>query len=208
LGVYTLAKALNINDKKIFDALSEYRGAWRRMEYRGELRIMNNKLRITNENSIIHNSSFIIPVYDDYAHHPTEIKATLAGIRQKWPKSAIICVFQPHQEKRLKSLFKEFAGAFDDADTLILLDIFKVKGREETKQSVNSQKLAEAIKRKSPINVLYLKSANWRTKNLSKTLKQIIIQNQHKSVLNQHKSALVIMMGAGDIYKMTDKLIK
>jgi len=198
LGVYTLAKALNINDKKIFDALSEYRGAWRRMEFRGQLKI----------DPPVGGCKLKIDLYDDYAHHPTEIKATLAGIRQKWPKSAIICVFQPHQEKRLKSLFKEFAGAFDDADTLILLDIFKVKGREETKQSVNSQKLAEAIKRKSPINVLYLKSANWRTKNLSKTLKQIIIQNQHKSVLNQHKSALVIMMGAGDIYKMTDKLIK
>ena len=110
---------------------------------------ISRKFKIKNKKSIIHNSKFIIPIYDDYAHHPTEIKATLAGIRSKWPKSAIICVFQPHQEKRLKSLFKEFTGAFDDADALILLDIFKVKGREETKQSVDSLKLAEAIKKEN-----------------------------------------------------------
>ncbi len=211
LGVCALAKAFNIKEKIILKALSGYHGAWRRMEYRGELRIMNNELRKKNKTKnkkndfIIHNSSFIIPVYDDYAHHPTEIKATLAGVRQKWPKSAIICVFQPHQEKRLKSLFKEFTGAFDDADTLILLDIFKVKGREETFSDVNSQKLAEAIKTppagrqgKSPINVIYLKNP----KNLKKEINNII----HNSSFIIHNS-IVIMMGAGDIYKLTDDLI-
>ncbi|MEK7553478.1 MAG: UDP-N-acetylmuramate--L-alanine ligase [Patescibacteria group bacterium] len=193
-AVYFLSKSLGIKENIILKALSEYRGAWRRMEYRGNL-----KLRI--KKSIIHNSKFIIPIYDDYAHHPTEIKATLAGIRSKWPKSAIICVFQPHQEKRLKSLFKEFTGAFDDADALILLDIFKVKGREETKQSVDSLKLAEAIKkRKFPVNVLYLKNP----KNLKKEIKNIIL-NSKSHILNS--SIIIIMMGAGDIYHHTKRLL-
>ncbi len=197
LGAYTLAKALNINDEKIFNALSGYHGAWRRMEFRGELKIKNNEL-IIKQKGIIHNSKFMIPVYDDYAHHPTEIKATLTGIRSKWPKSVIICVFQPHQEKRLKSLFKEFTGAFDNANTLILLDIFKVKGRDETLPDINSQKLAEAIKkRKSSINVLYLKNP----KNLKKEIQNILQTTNYKL------QTIIIMMGAGDIYKMTNKLI-
>jgi len=191
LGVYTLAKILRVKENVIFRALSEYRGAWRRMEYRGKFKIQNSK--------------FKIDVYDDYAHHPTEIKATLAGIRLKWPKSVIICVFQPHQEKRLKSLFREFIEAFDNSDVLILLDIFKVKGREETKQSVNSQKLAEAIKKKTSLNVLYLKNP----KNLKNILVKIINSLcPHNSASSLHSSAMIVMMGAGDIYKMTDKLIK
>lgn len=189
LAAYTLAKALGIKEKDIFNAINGYRGAWRRMEHRGFA-----KLRIKN-------SEFRIPTYDDYAHHPTEIKATLAGIAQKWPKTAIICVFQPHQAQRLSALFKEFTSAFDNADVLILLDIFKVKGRDEVSQNVNSKSLAEAIKkRKSPVNVLYLKNPN----NLKKEIENIITLSPNPYPLNP----IVIMMGAGDIYKMTDKLVK
>jgi UDP-N-acetylmuramate--alanine ligase len=204
-AAYALAKALGIKEKDIFDAISGYRGAWRRMELKGELRIMNNELRKKlktknkKDNSIIHNSSFIIPVYDDYAHHPTEIRATLAGIARKWPQTAIICVFQPHQAQRLSALFKEFTGAFDSADVLILLDIFKVKGRDVSTRDVNSKKLAEAIKkRKLSPNVLYLKNP----KDLKKEIKNLL--NSKSYILNP----VIIMMGAGDVYKMTDKLIK
>lgn len=198
-AAYTLAKALGIKEKDIFNAISGYRGAWRRMELRGELRIKNKELRI-KQNGIIHNSKFIIPVYDDYAHHPTEIKATLAGIAQKWPKTAIICVFQPHQAQRLSALFKEFTGAFDNADVLVLLDIFKVKGRDEVSYNINSKKLAEAIKkRKSSPAVLYLENSN----NLKKEINNILLYPKPYTL-----NPIVVMMGAGDIYKMTDKLIK
>ncbi len=187
MAVYTLAKALGVKDNVIFSALSEYRGAWRRMEFRGQFKISNLKFKIL--------------VFDDYAHHPTEIKATLSAFRQKYPKSRIICVFQPHQEKRLKALFNEFSRAFDDANDLILLDFYKVKGRDELPQGVNSQKLAKAIqKRKSSPSVLYLKNH----KNLRKVLRKII----HASCFMIHDSCIIVMMGAGDIYKMTDKLIK
>ncbi|PIU98483.1 hypothetical protein COS61_01110, partial [Candidatus Wolfebacteria bacterium CG03_land_8_20_14_0_80_40_12] len=93
LAVYTLAKALNIKEKDIFASLSSYRGAWRRMEYKGRFKVKGLR--------------FKVKVFDDYAHHPTEVKATLAGIARKWPKSRLICVFQPHQAKRLSLLFKD-----------------------------------------------------------------------------------------------------
>ena len=187
LAAYTLAKVLGIKEKDIFNAVSGYRGAWRRMEYRGQLKAISYKLKAD--------------IYDDYAHHPTEIKATLAGIAQKWPKTAIICVFQPHQAQRLSALFKEFTGAFDNADVLILLDIFKVKGRDNVSHNINSKKLTEAIKkRKSSPTVLYLKNP----KNLKKEIKNSL--NSKSYILNSR--AIIIMMGAGDIYKLTDKLIR
>ncbi len=183
LGAFKLAESLGVNEKFILAALSKYRGAWRRMEYKGQLKIPNFK--------------FQIPVYDDYGHHPTEVRATLQGFREKFPKHRLICVFQPHQIERLKLLFKEFTEAFDEADTLILLDIYKVKGREsEVSHNVSSEKLAQAIlkRRNGPKEVIYLP----HSKDLEHVISSILILN----------SAVVVMMGAGDIVNLTPKLLK
>lgn len=197
LAVYALAKTLNIKEKVILKALSEYNGAWRRMEYKGKFSISN----------LPASGQFSISVYDDYAHHPSKIKAALAGYREKYLNYKIICVFQPHQADRLKKLFKDFTNSFDEADYLILLDVFKVRGRDPStssgqvmSQNINSSHLAEAIKRKksSPI-VLYLNNP----KNLKKTIENIIILHSKPYILNP----IVIMMGAGDIYTYTNKLI-
>ena len=190
LGVYKLAKALGIKEKDILKAFSRYHGAWRRMEYRGNLKL-----------SARGGSAFggKIPVYDDYAHHPTEIKATLGAFREKFPKSKIICAFQPHQQERLKGLFKEFSFAFDEADTLILLNIFKVAGREKNevrsmKHEVSSKILAEAIrKRKGSPRVIYLPHPTRLRQTLNKLIKD-------KSV--------IVMMGAGDIVNLTPRLLR
>lgn len=201
LAVYELSRLMNIKEKDIFGALGSFHGAWRRMEYRGNLKSQISKLKTS--------------VYDDYAHHPTEIKATLSGIAQKWPKRTLICVFQPHQTKRLASLFKEFSEAFDDANALILLDVFKVRGRDKVSQNVNSKTLAKAIKnrvskfeiRNSKLkNIIYLPHS--QQKNIKKVLENIICshsQHSHKFVDSHY---ILVMMGAGDIYKMTDKLVR
>ena len=194
LAVYALAKTLNIKEKDILKALNKYNGAWRRMEYKGNLKFQSASTNLGGWRT-----KFKIPIYDDYAHHPSKIKAALAGFREKYPDSKIICVFQPHQIDRLKRLFKDFTNSFDKADYLILLDIFKVKGREnKVSQDINSEKLAHAIKkRKSSANVLYLKNP----KNLKKEIENVI-QN------SKIKNSIVIMMGAGDIYTYTNNLIK
>ena len=200
LAVYVLAKALKIKDKDIFNVINRYRGAWRRMEYRGQA-----KFRIQN-------AEFKIPVYDDYAHHPTEIKATLSGIAQKWPKSTLICVFQPHQAQRLSLLFGDFVRAFDSANTLVLLDIFKVRGRDKVSQNVSSKKLAEAInKRLSKSKNIKLKKIihlpYFNQKQLPKLLKEIIKNISVNQRTHPRQSAIIVMMGAGDIYKITNGLI-
>lgn len=204
LGAFQLAKSFGIKEKIILKALSKYGGAWRRMEYKGELRIMNDELwKKKNENDklIIHNSQFIIPVYDDYAHHPTEIKATLKAFKEKYPKSLLICVFQPHQNRRLSILFKEFTSVFDEADILILLDIYKVSGRDKVSHNINSRKLAQAIskRRNRPKEVIYLPYPA----KIKKLIQKILKANEAKKL-----KAVIVMMGAGDIYNLTGKLIR
>ena len=98
-------------------ALAKYRGAERRMEYRGEL-----------------NGS---PVYDDYAHHPDQIRATLAGARDLVPKGGrLVCVYQPHTFSRTAGLFSGFAAAFEGTDLLLLSDIYAA--RETDRQGVSA----------------------------------------------------------------------
>ncbi len=208
LAVYVLSRVLGVKEGNIFNALNSYRGAWRRMEYRGNLKTKNLKLKTE--------------IYDDYAHHPTEIKATLSGIAQKWTKAHLICVFQPHQAKRLRSLFKEFITAFDDADSLILFDIYKVPGRDKVSQNISSEILKRAIERRlqvlrqaqnrkkhpkiAPIRlktVLYLPSPN----KLKDALKKLI-QAKSLTAKSYKLKAIVVMMGAGDIYQLTNSLIK
>ncbi len=192
LAVYTLARHLNINEKIIFSALKRYRGSWRRFEYRGKL-----KYKILN-------TKYYIPVYDDYAHHPTEIAATLQAFREKFPKSHLICVFQPHQAKRLKLLFKEFTHAFNDADTLVLLPVYKVAGRDRVSPRYDSRALAKKIE-----GALYLSNPA----KLPKMIRKIIID--HWKLSSEGGSAsggkienyVVVMMGAGTIVEETDKLL-
>ena len=175
LAVYKLGKALGIPESKTLSALGAYRGAWRRMEYRGTF------------------GSAL--VYDDYAHHPTEIKATLQAFREKYPHKKILCVFQPHQAKRLKALFKEFTMAFKDADKTLILPIYKVAGRDEKPGRFDSQALARAVQKREPHKLFFYLA---EPRNLKKAIRALA------APLSDH---VIIMMGAGDIVNFTGSLI-
>lgn len=181
LSAYAIAKKLKIPEAIILKALSKYRGAWRRMEYRGIMKL-NPKPQIPGPR-----------VYDDYAHHPTEIRATLAGFREKWPKNVIICVFQPHQVQRLKLLFNDFKTAFKDADKTVILPTYEVAGREKYAAGNLSEKLAKEI------GAIYIK-------NPKRELKKVL----RKTLLAKHYwlNPIVIVMGAGSIVNLTPKIIE
>jgi UDP-N-acetylmuramate--alanine ligase len=184
-AVYELGKLLKIPEKKALAVLGSYQGAWRRMEYRGTSSFATD----TGKTRAL--------IYDDYAHHPTEIRATLQAFREKFPNRSIICVFQPHQAKRLQVLFKEFVSAFNDDDILVLLPFYKVAGRDEKESNITSEKLAHAIAKKYPRKRLYyLANPNTIKKSLNKIISADGIEKP-----------VIIMMGAGDILKYTDLLL-
>lgn len=175
LAALAVARALKIPDKLSFKTLSEYRGAWRRFEIK---------------KGSLGNKKFII--ISDYAHHPTEIKATLEAAQEKFSDRRIWCIFQPHQYQRTFYLFDDFVKVFSRAlqhlNKLIITDIYDVAGREEgeIKKKINSRKL---IKKIDNARAIYLSKG--RIKNyLEKNLK---------------KGEVVIIMGAGDIYKLVSE---
>ncbi len=124
LAVTALADYFSINPVLTKNILSNFSGANRRFEKLGNL----------------HGCDII----DDYGHHPTEIKATISALKERYPKKNRIVIFWPHQYKRIMPLLQEFGGAFDDANEVILKPIFLVPGRDE-KTAVESEDIARLI---------------------------------------------------------------
>lgn len=136
-------------------------------------------------------------IISDYAHHPTAARSTIEAAREFYPGRRIVAVFQPHQHNRTKMLYEDFLKSFDAADVLILVEIFDVAGREEKKdQNVSSKKMAEDIKKfnsKLASNIFYVGSISEAQKMIEEKIKA---------------NDILLIMGAGDIYKIGDGLVK
>jgi len=124
LAAAAVANHLCIGQELVTLALMEFRGVSRRFDILGE------------KNGII--------VIDDYAHHPTEIQATLRAVKEKFPLKKVWCVFQPHQYARTRIFLKEFAKSFRDADIIIVSDIYAARDKDDEKK-VSSRDLVEML---------------------------------------------------------------
>ena len=123
LGALAVASLLGMEFSVASNALAEFHGVERRFEVLGE--------------------RDGVTVVDDYAHHPSEIRATLAATRQRYEGAQIWAVYQPHTYSRTQALFEELCGAFGDADHVIVTDIFAA--REEPIPGVDAEALAKSI---------------------------------------------------------------
>lgn len=132
-----------------------------------------------------------IPLYDDYAHHPSEIEAVLAALKKWYPAQRKIVAFQPHTYSRTKALFNQFATAFKDADVVILLDIF-ASARETTDPSIATQQLVDAVKE------------NFPEKDVHHITTPLALASFCQDFL--HGNDVFLTIGAGDIYKMFESL--
>lgn len=135
-------------------------------------------------------------VYDDYAHHPTEIAATLSALSDIKSKGRKIVIFQPHQQNRLNTLYLKFVSTFAKSkeDVLIILPVFKVPGRDEGEKEIyTSSALVEDINKKSQKNVIYIESYD----NVLQ-----MIQKESK------KGDIILTMGATDVYRVGEKYLK
>jgi UDP-N-acetylmuramate--alanine ligase len=172
LVVYKIGKILGADEEKILNSLSKFQGTWRRFD-------------------ISQMPNFIL--IDDYAHHPSEIDATLSSAREKYPDKKICCIYEPHQYQRTQFLFDDFISSFQknlnnkNINKLFLLDVYDVTGREgdeKLKNEYNSRILAGSINNKECI---YLEDGG--------KIKEVIAGFD-----------VVIMMGAGTIYNLSQKL--
>ncbi len=164
-----VAEVLGTNSSTSLKALNEFKGTWRRFEYKGKIK--NDAL-----------------IYDDYAHHPVEIKATLKAARESFPNKRLTVIFQPHLYSRTKLLLDEFAVSFSDADRVIIAPIYAA--REDKIPDINSEILAEKIKAYNP-NTIALN-----------TFQEI----QEHMIEHAKKDDVIFTIGAGDIYKVAEQL--
>ncbi len=170
---YCVGHLLGYEKEAVDTALATFPGTWRRFEYKGK----------TTTGTL---------VYDDYAHHPTEVRASLQAFREKFPKGEykLHVFFQPHLFSRTKALFTEFTTCFADADELILLPIFRA--REVDDGSISSEILAKAIQQEN-IQALSFDEAKTYLKNKKETLTD---------------KDVIITMGAGEAYEIGDEVLK
>lgn len=166
---------LGLSIKEIKKHLGTFKGTARRMEFLGKYKNMS--------------------IFDDYGHHPTEIKTTISGMRDRYKNRHICVVFHPHTYTRTKALFDDFKTSFVDADEVLINDIY---GSAREKQGgVSSKDLAQAIKE-------YNKS-----KNISQKVKATGGLKATESYLrkNYKDKDIVLLLGAGDIFRVADKLL-
>jgi UDP-N-acetylmuramate--alanine ligase len=171
LQAIACATHLGVGKEFIQLALTQFRGTKRRMEHVGQ----------TSHGS---------PVIDDYAHHPTEIQATLKALKEKYSGRKIWCIFQPHQHSRTRTLFKDFARSFSDADVVLIPDIYAARDAPEDRESVNSRDLVKAVNETGK-PALYMESFD------------AIVDFVNTKV---NSNSVVVLMGAGNINQAAPRI--
>nr|MCU0364697.1 Mur ligase family protein [Ignavibacteriaceae bacterium] len=169
LVAVTIGMELGIDFNVIKKALEKFKGVYRRFETK-------------YKNDIL--------VLDDYAHHPTESSATLAGIRAAWDKRLVV-VFQPHLYSRTKDFYQDFGRSFLNSDVFVCTDIYPA--REKPIEGVTGEMIANITKKYGHKNVIYVPDK----KDIPKKLMEL-----------KKKNDIIITMGAGDIWKYGEKFVE
>lgn len=164
LAAIAVGLELDIDFKLIKSGLERFQGVFRRFQLKTE------KDGVT--------------VIDDYAHHPTEVQATLNAARKGWKDHRIVAVFQPHLYSRTQDLYKEFGLSFFDAEVCVITDVYP--SREQPIEGVTGKLIADAAKEYGHRQVHYVEDKNELSARLTELVKP---------------GDVVITMGAGDIYK-------
>jgi len=170
LAAIAVARELGISFMEITKILETFQGVHRRME-------------------IVANLNDKILILDDYAHHPTEIKATLDALRTSWQDRRIIAVFQPHRYSRTKLLAEKFGKAFFDADCVVINDIYSAN--EPPISGISGETIFKEVKKSNHRQIKYLPSKDDILSYLSE-----IVQS----------GDIIITMGAGDIWTVGQEL--
>jgi UDP-N-acetylmuramate--alanine ligase len=165
-----VGRELDLPFATIKKALETVKGVGRRIEIKGEARG--------------------VKVVDDYGHHPTEIKTTLAAVAQSWPERRKVVVFQPHRYTRTQSLFDEFTRAFYESDRLLVLPIYAAS--ETPIQGVDSRQLSEQIRAHGHKDVHYMDGFEACEAFLRETLEA---------------GDLLLTLGAGDVVRIGENLL-
>ncbi len=173
LAAICVAHELGVSSQHMQSALAKFEGISRRMHMYGE--------------AIIPQGS--ITIVDDYAHHPTEVAATLNATKNAWPDKRLVAIFQPHRYTRTRDLFEDFSQVLADCDVLLLTEIYAAG--EEPIAGADGRALCAAIRARGKVNPIFIEDVE----NLGKDLQSILQDGD-----------LVLTMGAGSIGRAASQL--
>ncbi len=184
LAALSAATLVGIDPAVTSAAIEGFGGTRRRFEIRNE-----EPLTIAGETRDV-------LLVDDYAHHPTAIARTLNAARRRYPGRRLVAVYQPHMYSRTLTFFHQFLTAFDEADEVIIVDIYP--GREHDSGQIHARDLVAALQQQprfaqSDSWIMHGGSARETARLLRRTLRS---------------GDLALIMGAGDIYQVTEELLK
>ena len=167
-----VAKDQNISDQAILQALGKFEGIGRRFQHYG-----------TFENECGH-----VMLVDDYGHHPSEVAATIAAVREGWPDKRLVMIYQPHRYTRTRDLYEDFVKVLADVDQLLLLDVYSAG--EEPIIGADSKSLCRSLRQrgKEPLHIA-------SNSELAGVLANILQDND-----------LVLTQGAGNIGQLVKQL--
>jgi len=172
MAVIAMAVSVGVEPERVLEVLDGFQGMDRRLMLKGQFGG--------------------ISVVDDYAHHPTKIKASLRAVRERYQPQRLWCVFQAHQYSRTQSLLDEFAASFADADKVLIPEIFAARDTEASRGAVNAKILAERLCGRGT-DAQYVASLG----AVCDCLEQ-----------NVRAGDVVVTMGAGDVWKVADEYIQ
>ncbi len=173
LAAISIANELGVSAQDIQTALFKFEGIGRRMHMYGDAKI----------------SQGVVTLVDDYAHHPTEIAASISAARNAWPDKRLVVAFQPHRFTRTRDLFEDFSQVLSDVDVLMLTEVFAAG--EEAIAGADGRALCASIRARGKVNPVFIEDVE----NLGSEL-QAVLQD----------GDLVLTMGAGSIGRIVSQL--
>lgn len=173
LAAICVAYELGVSVQHMQAALSRFEGIGRRMHMYGDIKIKHGTVTLV----------------DDYAHHPTEVAATLRAAKNAWPEKRLVAVFQPHRYTRTRDLFEDFSQVLAECDVLILTEIYAAG--EEPIAGADGRALCAAIRARGKVNPVFIEDVELLGSDLQSILKD---------------GDLVLTMGAGSIGRVASQL--
>ncbi len=166
LAAICVADELDVSDENICSALANFEGVSRRFQAYGDLNVAGKH----------------VLMFDDYAHHPREISATIDAARTGWPDRRLVVAFQPHRYSRTAELFDEFAEVLSRADVLLITEVYAAG--ETPIPGADGRSLSKTVRQRSIVDPVYVADVN----EIPATLKALLMDGD-----------LLLTMGAGDI---------
>ena len=172
LAAIAVATELGLNEDAVIRALATFQGVSRRCQYRGDVVLGDKRAALI----------------DDYGHHPREIAATCAAVREGWPERRLVVAFQPHRYTRTRDLFEDFVETLSAADALVMLELYAAG--EEPIPGADSRALCRAIRTRGRIEPIFAAGHD----EMEAILSDIVEDND-----------VILILGAGNIGRLVER---